>query len=377
MRIGIDARPLAGPPAGIRTYLGELLRAVAEVDHEHEFILYAHRPVVFEAPNAQFQIRVRRTLKGLGPFWLQLYGPRLVRADGVDLFWGAHFLLPLRLPHRLPAAVTIYDLVPFLFPQTMQPSNYMITRIFLPPSLARAQRIMVISESVAADVRRVFGISADRITVVTPGVRDGFVPRDPVEARRRMTQRLGLDPQRAYLLTVGTVEPRKNLLTLVSALASLPRATRARISLLVAGAPGWKTSVLYDAARVLVQEGTVRFLGFVSHDDLPWLYAGAAMLLFPSLYEGFGIPVIEAMASGAPVVASDIPVTREVAGDAALFVAPTAALDWAKAITALLDDAPRRARMSERGLARAATYSFEQSARRLLDVFATMTEVGT
>ncbi len=369
MRIGIDARPLAGPPAGIRTYLSELLKAVAVVDHEHEFILYAHRPVAFEAPNGRFQIRVRRTLKGLGPLWLQLYGPRLAQADGVDLFWGAHFLLPLRLPQRLPAAVTIYDLVPFLFPHTMQPSNFLVTRIFLPPSLARAQRIMVISESVAADMRRVFGISSDRIRVVTPGVRAGFGPRDPVEARRRIAVRFGLDPQRPYLLTVGTVEPRKNLLTLVNALASLPRATRVRCSLLVAGAPGWKTSALQQAAMPLVNEGAVRFLGFVSHDDLPWLYAGAALFLFPSLYEGFGIPVVEAMASGVPVIASDIPVMREVAGQAGVFVSPTAPDEWARAIVDLLDDSLRQAQMRERGIAQAARYTFQQSALRLLDVF--------
>ncbi len=369
MRIGIDARPLVGPPAGIRTYLSELLNAVAKLDEAHEFILYAHRPVAFEAPNSRFQVRVRRNLKGLGPLWLQVYGPRLAEADEVDLFWGAHFLLPLRLQRRVPAVVTVYDLVPFLFPQTMQLSNYLVTRLFLPPSLARAQRIMVISESVAADVRRVFRISSDRMSVVTPGVRAGFGPRDPVEARRRIAARFGLDPQRPYLLSVGTVEPRKNLLTLVNALASLPRATRMRFSLVIAGAPGWKTSALYNAAQPLVNEGAVRFLGFVSHDDLPWLYAGAVLFLFPSLYEGFGIPVVEAMASGVPVVASDIPVMREVAGHAGVFASPTAPDEWAKAIMGLLDDSSRQAQMRERGLSQAARYTFQQSALRLLDVF--------
>lgn len=372
MRIGIDARPLAGPLAGIRTYLGELLKAFAELNAGHEFILYAHRPLAFDVPDSRFQVRIRRTLMNVGTLWLQLHVPRQAVEDGVDLFWGAHFLLPLCLPRRIPAAMTIYDLVPFLFPQTMQFSNHLVTRFLLPPSLARAQRIMVISESVAADVRRVFGISPDRITVVTPGVRAGFVPRDPLEARHRVSERLGLDPQRPYLLTVGTVEPRKNLRTLVDALASLPHATRMRFALLIAGAPGWKTSALHDAARPLVDEGTVRFLGFVSQDDLPWLYAGAAMFLFPSLYEGFGIPVIEAMASGAPVVASDIPVLREVGHNAAVFVLPTAVDAWAKAIVDLLDDPSRQAELRERGFAQAAGYSFEHSARRLLDVFAAL-----
>ncbi len=368
MRIGIDARPLAGPLTGIRTYLSELLNAVSALDTRHEFILYAHRPVAFD-PRGRFRVHIRRTLKGLGPLWLQIYGPRLAEADEVDLFWGAHFLLPLRLPRRIPAIVTIYDLVPFLFPETMQPSNYLVTRFFLRPSVARAQRVMVISESVAADARRVFGIPPDRLTVVTPGVRAGFAPRDPVEARRRITERYGLDPQRMYLLTVGTVEPRKNLLMLMDALACLPKTTRARFSLLVAGAPGWKTSALRRAATPLVHEGTVRFLGFVSQDDLPWLYAGSVLFLFPSLYEGFGIPVVEAMASGVPVVASDIPVMREVVGNAGVFVAAKASDEWAKAIGGLLDDPSRQTHLSHRGLAQAGRYTFEQSALRLLDVF--------
>jgi alpha-1,3-rhamnosyl/mannosyltransferase len=156
---------------------------------------------------------------------------------------------------------------------------------------------------------------------------------------------------------------------LVNALARLPTATRARFSLLIAGAPGWKTSALHRAAMPLVSEGSVRFLGFISHDDLPWLFAGAALFLFPSLYEGFGIPVVEAMASGVPVVASDIPVMREVVGAAGVFVAPTAPEQWANAIVELVDDPARRAQMRERGLAQAARFTFKQSARRLLDVF--------
>src|SRR5436309_1474569 len=237
MRIGVDARPLTGPPAGIKTYLSELLNTVAGLDGRHEFILYAHRPITFDVPSSQFQVRIRRMLMDVGTLWLQLYAPALAAADGVDLFWGADFLLPLGLPQRIPAAVTVYDLVPFLFPQTMQLSNYLVTRFLLPPSLARAQRIMVISESAAADVRRVLGISPDRISVVTPGVRAGFAVRDPLDARHRIAARLDVDAGRPYLLTVGTVEPRKNLITLVRALASLPRATRTRVSLLVARAP--------------------------------------------------------------------------------------------------------------------------------------------
>lgn len=374
MRIGIDARPLAGPRTGIRNYLYGLLTALAKADSVHEFILYAHRPMAFDLPNSRWHIHVHRGIGAPGPIWLQLHASQLAIRDRIDVFWGVHFLLPLRLPRRIPAAVTVYDLVPFVFPRTMEFKNYLMTRLLLPPSLARAQRVMVISETAGRDLQRLFQLPPERISVVSPGVAPHFRPHDPAEARARVARTLGIE--RPYLLTVGTLEPRKNLITLVRAVAALPTAVRGRVSVVVAGASGWKNSSVYAAAAPLVQAGRIRFLGYVPEDELPWLYAGTTLFLFPSLYEGFGMPVAEAMASGAPVVVSDIPVAHEVAGDAAAYVAPTDADAWAKTILRLLSDPAQQTAMRDRGIRQAARFSFEESAMRLITVLERLVEAG-
>lgn len=367
MRIGIDARPLTGTLTGIGHYLVEMLRALAEADPVHEFILYAHRPIAFSPPGPRWRTRVHQGMRGTGPIWLQLHGSRLAREDGIDIFWGAHFLLPLVLPRRIRAVMTVYDLVPFLYPQTMEFTNYLVIRLLLPPSLARADHVAVISHTGAADLQRLFRLTPDRITVVPPGVARRFHPLERADARARVAQAFGIG--QPYLLAVGTLEPRKNLITLVRAVAALPRSVRSRAVVAIVGASGWKTSALRAAAAPLVREGAIRFLGYVAEADLPSLYAGATALLFPSLYEGFGIPVIEAMASGTPVVASDIPVLREVAGDAACFVPVVDPAGWANAVVRLLDDAALRATLVERGLHRAGQFTFDASARRMLDLW--------
>lgn len=365
MKIGIDARPLIGPPTGIGNYLRGLLQAMATRDERDEFVLYAPHPIGLPLPNGRWRTHVRRGIKGTnGALWLQFYGRRFAERDGINLFWGAHFLLPIWLTPRIPAVVTVYDLVPFLFPETMEVRNYLALRTLLRPSLARANRVITISQTAASDLHTRLGVPAEKIAVITPGVASQFAPRDRDEARRRVARTWGL--LAPYLLFVGTLEPRKNLTTLLSAFASLSPATRRNWTLVVIGAPGWKNAVIHAAAASLKREGTVRFLGYVPDDELPWLYAGATTLTFPSLYEGFGVPILEAMASGLPVIASDIPVTREVAGDAAVFVPPTDISAWARAMERIIDDAPARADLTVRSLERARRFSFERSAREFL-----------
>lgn len=365
MRIGIDARPLIGQRTGIGNYVFGIVQALGHSAGAHEFFLYSPRPLGMALPDPRWHARIHRGVKGTnGTLWLQWYGRRLAERDGIDLFWGAHFLLPLRLQSRIPAVVTVYDLVPFLFPRTMELRNYLVMRLLLQASLRRAQHVIAISETAKADLHRILRVARERISVISPGLAPQYGPRDPGQARARVARTLDLTAP--YLLAVGTVEPRKNLLTLIRAYATRTPEFRRRHTLAVAGAVGWRNSAIHSAAEPLAREGTLRFLGYVPEGELPWLYAGATLLLFPSLYEGFGMPVIEAMACGTPVAASDIPVLHEVAGDAAAFVRPTNEDAWGNAIEALAADPARRAALREAGLRRAARFSFEESARRLL-----------
>ncbi len=368
MRIGIDARPLLGRRTGIGNYVFGILQALDRVGDGHEFFLYSPRPLDVSLPGSRWCSRVHHGLAGaLGTVWLQWDGRRMAEQDRIDLFWGAQFLLPVWLHRRIPTVVTVYDLVPFLFPQTMELRNYLVMQSLLRASLRRAQHVIAISETARGDLHRILGVPLERTSVVPPGVALQFGPRDPDEARVRVARTLRV--RVPYLLAVGTVEPRKNLLTLIRAYGALPSDFRRQHTLAIAGAAGWKNSEIHAAADPLVREGTVRFLGYVPDDELPWLYAGAMMLLFPSLYEGFGIPVIEAMACGVPVVASDIPVVREVAGDAAVLVPATDVQRWGETIVAVAGSPEERETLRARGHRRAAGFSFQESARRLLGVW--------
>lgn len=366
MNIGIDARPLIGQRTGIGNYVFGIVQALDRVSNGHTFFLYSPRPLAVPLPGPQWRARIHRGLMGTnGTLWLQWHGRRLAERDGIDVFWGAHFLLPVLLRSNISTVVTTYDLVAFRYPRTMQWRNLLALRVLLPPSLARADHIMVISHATGHDLQRYFGVAADRITVVPPGVAPTLVRVEPEDARTRVARTLAVE--KPYLLTVGTLEPRKNLVTAIRAFAALSAGVRRENLLVVAGAAGWRNSSLYAEAAPLVAEGTLRFLGYVPDAELPALYSGARALCFPSLYEGFGIPVIEAMVCGTSVLASDIPVLREVAADAAVYLPPEDVSAWAEMMhVALTTD--RHAAFREKGLRRAAGFSFERSARLVLEV---------
>lgn len=366
MNIGIDARPLISQRTGIGNYLFGLAQALARIADGHSFFLYSPRALPVPLPGPRWHMRIHRGPIGTnGTLWLQWHGRRLAERDGLDVFWGAHFLLPLFLRRGMPAVVTVYDLVALRFPETMQWRNRLALRLLLPRSVARADHVMVISHAMGVDLQGYFGVPADHITVVPPGVAPEFAPIRPADARALVAQTLGVE--KPYLLAVGTMEPRKNLVTAIRAFAALSASVRRENLLVVAGAAGWRNSSLHAEAAPLVAEGTLRFLGYVPDAELPALYSGARALCFPSLYEGFGMPVIEAMACGTPVLASDIAVLREVAADAAVFMPPEDTPSWVEAMRdALTTD--RYVSLRQKGLRRAGEFTFDRSARLVLDV---------
>ncbi len=288
-------------------------------------------------------------------------------AAHAGVYHATEHLLP-RLP--CPTVLTVHDLIFERYPEHHTRRNMLFLKQAMPIFVAAATRIIAVSEQTRRDLVEFYATPLEKITVVYEGIDAGFAPAPPTEiARVRATY----SPERPYLLMVGTLEPRKNHLTAVQALARLKAAGQPH-RLLVVGGEGW----LFDEIRRQIEElrltEDVRFAGYVPEGDLPPLYSGAECVLLPSLYEGFGFPVLEAMACNAPVVCADVSSLPEVAGDAALLVPPTDDEALAAAIGRVLNEPGLATALRQAGRMQAARFTWSRCAAETVAVYASAAE---
>jgi glycosyltransferase involved in cell wall biosynthesis len=284
----------------------------------------------------------------------------------VDLFHATDFVLPPTLP-RTRTLLTVHDLSFVRTPEATAPSLKAYLDVVVPRSARRADHILADSMATKTDLQALYDLPEDKITVLLSGVDPRFRPL-PFDMTMRTRYRLG---ERPYILSVGTVQPRKNYGRLIAAVARL-RAQGHDVSLVIVGGKGWLDDPIYAALDAAGMRDHVHFTGFADEADLPMLYAGALCFAFPSLYEGFGLPVLEAMACGIPVMTSNLSSLPEVAGDAAILVDPHDLDALAEALGQLIENSELRARLIAAGLARAAQFSWEQSAAQLRAVYAAL-----
>ena len=362
MKIGIDARNLVPGLTGIGRYVVEMTRAL--VAAEHRPILYLPEPpakglgelVGSDMRVAAFPGAAARMI------WSQTALPRAAVNDAVDVFWGPAHRLPFRLPAPMPRVVTIHDLVWAHAPETMRWQTWAAERAFVGAAVRRADAIVVDSNSTEVALRKRYpGLEAP-VTTIYPG-HTRLVPGDVAAARARF----GID--RPYLLFVGTLEPRKNLVRLLQAWASLAPAVRFGHLLVIAGGQGWRLGDLRSRLADLGISDQVRLTGYLEDTDLASLYAGARALTMPSLYEGFGLPILEANGFGVPVLTSNVSSMPEVAGEGAMLVDPLSVSDLAARLHQLLADDRDLARRAAIARANAARFDWHLSARRLVEVF--------
>jgi glycosyltransferase involved in cell wall biosynthesis len=360
MRFAIDARLWAEPRSGIGRYTRALAEHLRQLAPEEQWIHYVDRPVA--APRPGIEIRCLPWPQRL--VWSLWHAPRDLRRRPVDVFHGVTgFELPPRGPWAL--VTTVHDLVPLRLPALVPARHRWAVRCLLGGALRRAHRVIAVSEATRVELLARYDLLPARVTVVPEAAASEFEPPRP-PALAAVRARYGL--ARPYVLFVGLLEPKKNLGTLLEAVARLRgRGAWGETELLIVGAPGWGPHP-GSQVRALGLDGTVRFLGPAPDADLPALYGGARVFAFPSLWEGFGLPVLEAMAAGAPVVASNRGALPEVTAGAARLVEP-APEPFADALGELLADAALRERLRTAGLARAATFSWERTARETLAIY--------
>jgi alpha-1,3-rhamnosyl/mannosyltransferase len=376
MRVALDGQPLLTPLAGVGHYTRQLIHALARVGPSHHYYVVAPRPlraltrrrvplVEFPEPNveplipgwwATMRARVERRL-GRNPEMSRGADP-----PG-DVFHATNHIFPFRL-RTARTVLTIHDLTLLLFPEWHPADRLAMMGRALAPSAARADRIVTPSQFTRNDLLELLPVAPERVEVIPEGVDRMFTPQPEADVATRLAP-LGL---RAgdYLLFLGTIEPRKNLTRLLQAV----EAAGPEIGpLVLAGGRGWNNAGIRDAIGRLARAGRVRDLGYVPDDLRLPLFAGARAFVYPSLYEGFGLPPLEAMACGTPVLTSNVSALPEVMGDAALFVDPEDVSELAAALTRIWHDDALRADLRARGLARAGHFSWDRTARLTLDVY--------
>jgi len=315
--------------------------------------------------NQRRDVRVL-TYRASGPRFLgpQVLTPLAMRGDGAQVVHGPANALPL-LNVGLPGVVTIHDLAIYDHPEWFPGGQWFATRVVVPRSIKSARMIICPSVATRQALIRLFDVAPARCRVIPHGVETEFaLPVSPA-VRVAVKRRYGL-PER-YLLQVGTVEPRKNYVTTLRALARIPAGER--IPLVVVGGFGWKYDPVVDAVSELDLAGWVRFVGYAQLAELPALYQMAQAVIFPSLDEGFGLPVLEAFAAGTPVIASTAGAIPEVAGDAALLLDPKDDRVLAENLQRILRDPELRERQVAAGRARAALFTWSASAAAHREVY--------
>jgi glycosyltransferase involved in cell wall biosynthesis len=366
-RIGIDARKLQD--FGIGTYVRNLVRALAAIQEDDFAVRYvllvraedreqlADLPEPFELAVESAPVYSARELVTLS--WQ-------LRRQRLDLYHATHYVLPLAVPPRV--VVTIHDIIHLLYPEFL-PNRlaFFYARRMIHRSLTRGDRVIAVSQNTRADLMEMFAVDGRKIEVIYNGVEDVFRRRLPDEEVERWLHSLGL--RRPYVLFVGNPKPHKNLDTVVQAYARARRMAPFDAPLICVGNRSGSEFKIRQRAEHLGIGDQVRLLGHVAQEALPAIYQGATLFLYPTLYEGFGLPVVEAMASGVAVITSNTSALKEIAQSYALLVDPLDIPAMAKAIAQCMGEPEHRAALARLGQRRAQDFRWEKAARQTLGVY--------
>lgn len=358
LRIGIDGSRLDSSFTGINKYIFQLCSELNKFNFPANFFVYSRKPIDLPfSSNWQNRTETNPLFAKLPrSIWLKMRCARYAKQDKIDLFWATSSIYPV-LEKDVRVVNTIYDLNHLFAPETMPFLTRLTHKLWLKKDLLRADALITISGGTAAKIRKHFG--RDAHAIVTPAISPLYRPAEKKIVDKCLNN-YGI--KRKYLLAVATMEPRKNLLRLVKAYTKLKANKQLEgFSLVLVGLKGWGGKSTLE--KLIQLDNSIKPLGYVPEENLPYLYTGAALFVFPSLYEGFGMPVLEARACGTRVVASDIPEIREAGEDKAIYVNPSLQEDIEQGILkSLHTPRPEPADLTEK-------YSWHNSAQKLLKVF--------
>ena len=389
MNIAIDGRTIAGNKTGVGSYTERLVRALLQCDSRNHYYLFLTEPNDhIEGPNV-----TKINIVGYGPpilnrYWENVLLPKEIQRYNIDIFFGPAYVLPyfvrfgtmlanIPIPmtlhfffnsHRkVKYVVTIHDVISRIYPEYFTLKMRIWQRFFLWNAQKSADWVIADSQSTKNDILRFYPSYRDRVTVIYPELDDSFrIITD--EAMLVRTKRKYSLPKK-FILYIGTIEPRKNVEGIAATYRNLPPDIQSQYDLVIGGKLGWYATKIFNEIKIHRLESRIHFIGYVDDSFLPSLFTLASIFVFPSFYEGFGYPPLEAMACGVPVVSSDTSSLPEAVGNAAILVDPTDVQQISKAIENILRSGELAAELRRKGLERINLFSWKKCAEETLKVF--------
>jgi glycosyltransferase involved in cell wall biosynthesis len=379
MRIGIDAHFASYELRGIGKYVMQLVSRLIETDKSNEYVIYGD-PEMFPKSRACSKVRFRNPAGLPYPLWEQLVLPLWVHQDRLEVLHCPANTAPAALPRHIKLVITIHDVM-YLLPSGVlsaskvprQQFGRLYRRMVVPRVVGRADCIIAVSEFSKQEIVEYLGIVPGRIRVIHEGIDPHFGSLASVTTLP--SNDIGGDSlESTFILALGADDPRKNTMAVIRAYASRWREFPHQEKLAIVGLRDWRSSAAYGLVRQLGLAQRVLFAGYVPEKSLAWLYTSSRCFLYPTLYEGFGFPVLEAMACGTPVIASDRTSVSEIAGDAAILVDPSSEAAIGNALVRLLGDEPLRHQLIQQGRARAQKFDWQDTVQKTQGVYAELSE---
>ncbi|HIG66145.1 MAG TPA: glycosyltransferase family 1 protein [Methyloprofundus sp.] len=387
LTIAVEAKALATLRTGVGQYIFQLYKAMESLENKPDIYYHINRQFTKKIPNSvivststqrlSYKEKLAKSLDKLGPslaltkkklamtLYKKLYNQQ-VKKIKPDIIHCTDFF-SVENKQGIPEIITVYDLSCFKYPQTHPEARVKFFNEYLPSSLENAQHILTISEFSKREIIEYFSVKPEKITVSYCGLPAGFQPYSKEQTSATLNQ-FGLEHKK-YFLYVGTIEPRKNLEILLDAYCKLPIQIQTQYKLVLVGAFGWKYESFLEKAKKSLNRQRLILPGYMPNHQLQQLMASAHCFLYPSLYEGFGIPPLEAMASGVPVITSDCTSLPEVVGNAGILLSPDDAQQWSEAIMGLIEDQQAYQHAVEKGSSRATLFNWTASAKKTLNCF--------
>jgi glycosyltransferase involved in cell wall biosynthesis len=374
MKIAIDVRTVLPNRSGVGNYVLHLVQNLRQVDPEPIYYFLAQKKnLSFLGPLAFDQSPLLTIFSHenhpLGDIWEHFILPLRLMKNDIDIFHGPASLIPFSKNHY-KTVVTIHDLVAFLFPSTIPLKYGAYMRYLLRQAVKRADKIIAVSHHTKKDLIRILKVPPEKIEVIHEAPSPIFYPYDKKKAQARLKQQYGITKKFIYHL--GNIEPRKNLIVLLEAFTRVCQDLGKEYQLVVSGQKGWLTRSLNQFFKKYSARDQVIFTGYVPMEDLPLFMNGAEVFVFPSLYEGFGLPVLEAMSCGTPIISSNCSSIPEIVGSAGILVDPNDIHALADRIIYLLKNEEERGRLSQLGKEQAARFLWNEVARKTLIVYQTV-----